>query len=181
MGSHGKKVEIDLSKPYEKNEIKLGGIIITTIALFLTCVVSFWLMWVLQGYMEASWAESDKQNARPMDLKPEEKLPPEPRLQSAPGFGVDGPNGRINLELKNPQAEWQELQKIWAAQEKDGQKVIEKGQEIAVTLPIADAKKKLLEQGVKSASAEDGKKVLDETNGFYSSASSGRMASEKRR
>ncbi len=181
MANHGNKKEIDVSKGYEKNEIKLGGIVITTVVLFITCVVSFFLMWVLQGYMEQAWLEADKQNARPMDLKPEEKLPPEPRLQAAPGFGVDGPKGRINLELKHPQAEWEELQKIWADQEQNGQKIVANGKETVVTLPLADAKKRLLEEGVKTVSAEDGKKNFDENTSLYSSASSGRMASEKRK
>jgi hypothetical protein len=178
MGSHGKKVEIDLSKGYEKNDIELKGIIITVIALFITCVVSFWLMWVLQGYMEDSWAEADKKNASPLGLKPEEKLPPEPRLQAAPGFGVDSPNGRINLELKHPQAEYEELQKIWAKEEAEGQKVVKDGKETIITLPIAEAKKKLLEQGVKATTDAKG---LDEAVVYYSGASSGRMASERRK
>ncbi len=179
MASHGKK-EIDLSKGYEKNEIQLRGIIMTTVCLFLTCVVSFFLMWVLQNEMEKSWVSADKENAKPMGLKPEDKLPPEPRLQVGPGFGIDGPNGRVNLELKAPQSEWRELQEIWAKQETDGQKVIENGKETAVTLPIEEAKKKLLAEGVKSVSAQDGEKNMTETNGFYSSASAGRVASEKR-
>ena len=178
MGSHGKKVEIDLSKGYEKNEIELKGIIITVIALFITCVVSFWLMWVLQNYMEDAWTKADKENARPLGLNPEEKLPPEPRLQAAPGFGVDSPTGRINLELKHPQAEMEELNKIWAKEEKEGQKVVKDGKEIIVTLPIAEAKKKLLEQGVKATTDSKG---LDEAVVYYSGASAGRMASEKRK
>jgi hypothetical protein len=182
MGSHGKKVEIDLSKPYEKNEIQLRGIVVTTVALFITCIVSFWLMWVLQGYMEDSWAESDRQNASPMALKPEEKLPPEPRLQAAPGFGVDSPNGRINLELKHPQAEWQELQKIWAKEEKEGQKVVKDGKETVVTLPIAEAKKKLLEEGsIKTVAAEAGKKNQTEADSYQTGANSGRAALARRK
>lgn len=179
MASHKNK-EIDLSKHYEKNEIQLRPILLTVVFLFLTCAVSFFLMWVLQGKMEKWWGLSDTENASPMGLKPEEKLPPEPRLQAAPGFGVDGPGGRVNLELRPPQAEWQALQEIWADQEKNGQKVIQNGKETAVTLPIEDAKKKLLGEGVKTVSAEDSEKNMKETNGYYSSASAGRVASEKR-
>ncbi|HRH45692.1 MAG TPA: hypothetical protein PKY82_28890 [Pyrinomonadaceae bacterium] len=178
MGSHGKKVEIDTSKGYEKNEIQLGGIVVTVIALFLTCVVSFWLMYILQNYMEASWTESEKQTANPMERSSKDKLPPEPRLQAAPGFGVDSPKGRINLELKPPQAEWQELQKIWKDQTENGQKVVENGKETVITLPIAEAKKQLLAQGVKGASDE---KAIDEAISIYSGASAGRVASEKRK
>ncbi|MBX7172619.1 MAG: hypothetical protein K1X72_16745 [Pyrinomonadaceae bacterium] len=178
MGSHGKKVEIDTSKGYEKNEIQLRGIVVTTIALFLTCVVAFYLMYVLQNYMEAAWTESDKQTAHPMERSAKDKLPPEPRLQAAPGFGVDSPNGRINLELKPPQAEWRELQKIWAKESAEGQKVAKDGKETIITLPIAEAKKQLLSQGVKAAADN---KAIDEAIGFYSGASAGRMASESRR
>jgi hypothetical protein len=179
MGNHGKKVEIDTSKGYEKNEIELRGIVITVVALFITCVVSFWLMYILQVQMEKAWAESDK--VSPLAMNPEEKLPPEPRLQAAPGFGVESPGGRINLELKDPRSEWWELKKIWEKEEKEGQKVFVNGKETIVTLPISDAKKQLLEQGVKSVSAEDGKKNFEETNGLYSGASSGRKATEKRK
>jgi hypothetical protein len=183
MGNHGNKVEIDTSKGYQKNEIQLGGIVITTVALILVSAVAFFLMWILQARMDSVWTEADKANASPIGLKPDEKLPPEPRLQSAPGFGVDSPNGRINLELKNPQAEWEELKKLWAKEEKEGQKAIDPKtkEEKTVTMPIAEAKKKLLEQNVKAVSAEDGKKNLESANDFYSSASSGRMASEVRR
>lgn len=173
MGSHGKKVEIDLSKPYEKNEIGLRGIVLTTVALFLTCVVSFFLMWVLQTEMERYWVDEEKKIASPMDLNSQERLPPEPRLQSAPGFGVDSQKGRINLELKHPQAEWEELQKLWAAEEKNGQKVVVNGQETVVTLPIDEAKKQYLAtQGAKTA--EDVKKLKSQTDSYYTTAVSGR-------
>jgi hypothetical protein len=172
MGSHGKKVEIDLSKGYEKNEIGLRGIVLTTVALFLVCVVSFFLMWVMQNEMEKFWVAEEQKNVSPMDLTSQERLPPEPRLQAAPGFGIDSPKGRINLELKHPQAEWEELQKLWAAEEKEGQKVMQNGQEIVVTLPIAEAKKRLLEQT--KAGGEDLKKLKSETDFYYTTATSGR-------
>lgn len=175
MAGHGKKVEIDLSKGYEKNEIELRGIIMTVIALFLTCVVSFWLMYVLQNEAEKYISASEKKS--PMALTEKERLPPEPRLQLAPGFGVDDPNkGRINLELKPPQAEWQALQKIWADETEHGQKAKDG---TVVTLPIAEAKKQLLAEGVKSAPAEQGKNPVEEANGYFSSASAGRKTASR--
>ncbi len=181
MAKHEKKTEIDLSKGYEKNEIQLTGIIITTVFLVLTCAVAFGLMWYLQLKMEEAWVSSDKQNAAPMGMKPEERLPPEPRLQAAPGFGVDGPNGRINLELKDPRSEWWELQKIWEEQAENGQKIVENGKETIVTLPIEAAKERLLEEGVKTVAETDAKKNYDENSGLYSGASAGRVVTEKRR
>jgi hypothetical protein len=179
--AHVKKTEIDLSRGYEKNEIQLRGIIITSVFLIATCVVAFGLMWYLQRKMEEAWAASDKQNASPMGLNETEKLPPEPRLQAAPGFGVDGPNGRANLELKPPQAEWQELQKIWTDQAEHGQKVVENGKETIVTMPIEAAKEQLLKEGVKTVAEADAKKNFDDNSAIFSSASAGRVATERRR
>lgn len=179
MAGHGKKKEIDLSKGYEKNEIQLRGIIITTVVLFLTCVVSFFLMWLLQREAERYITDNEKQNANPMAMKSQDKLPPEPRLQGAPGFGVDSPKGRINLELKHPQAEWQELQKIWNEEAKNGQKVNQNGKETVVTLPIEEAKKRLLAEGVKTVAAEQGKTSFEEANAYMSAASAGRKAAKR--
>jgi hypothetical protein len=186
MGNHGKKIEVDTSKGYEKNDIELRGIVLTVVALFITCVLAFWLMYILQVQMDKAWEESDKKDSSPMAMKPEEKLPPEPRLQGAPGFGVDGPKGRINLELKDPRSEMWELRKIWAEEEKNGQKIdVMKdgkptGEVKIVTLPIAEAKKQLLAQGIKTISDEEGKKNAAESVKIYSSSSSGRTATEKR-
>ena len=38
----------------------------------------------------------------PMAMTDKEQLPPEPRLQVAPGFGVESADGRVNLELMAP-------------------------------------------------------------------------------
>ena len=179
--AHGKKVEIDLSKGYEKNEIQLGGIIITGIFLVITCVAAFWLMWYLQTKLEESWAQTDKETALPLALNENEKLPPEPRLQGAPGFGIDGPKGRVNLELKDPRSEWWELQKIWANEAENGQKVIVNGKETVITMPIEAAKERFLQEGVKTVAETDAKKNYDENSSLYSGASAGRMATEKRR
>lgn len=181
MGSHKKKnVEIDVSKGYEKNEIQVRGIVITTVFLFLTCFAAFFLMWLLQSEAEKFIVDKEKQNANPLVLTKEAKLPPEPRLQSAPGFGIDGPNGRINLELKHPQAEWEELKKIWDKEAKEGQKVVQNGVETAVTLPIAEAKKRLLAENISTVSAEQGKENLKKVNSYFSDASSGRQTSSRK-
>ena len=45
----------------------------------------------------------------PLAMSDREQLPPEPRLQMAPGFGVDTEKGRVNLELSYPQSEYRTL------------------------------------------------------------------------
>lgn len=175
MAKH-EKTFVDFDKPYEQNIIGLRGIFIFAIGLVILCVVTFGLMLVLLNVMKQHSEEQDAKNRNPMQLNKEEQLPPEPRLQSAPGFGVDGPRGRVNLELTAPQAEYWELEKIWNAELKDGQKDPKTG--TIITLPIEEAKKKMLEQNVKAA--PDGK-GLEDSRSIVSFSSAGRMASEKRR
>ena len=46
-----------------------------------------------------------------MAMSEQERLPPEPRLQVARVSASTVENGRVNLELREPQAEYRELQK----------------------------------------------------------------------
>lgn len=176
MAKH-EKTFVDFDKPYEQNIIGLRGIFIFAIGLLILCVITFGLMFFLLNFMKQQSEEADAKNKNPMQLSKEEQLPPEPRLQAAPGFGVDGPKGRINLELQAPQSEYWELEKMWNAEMKNGQKDPKTG--TVVTLPIEEAKKKMLEQNLKSA--QDGQKALEESRGVISFSSAGRLASEKRR
>lgn len=167
-----------MSKPYQENTIKLRGIIIFTIGLTALALLTFWLMWFLLKVMDDQKAEMDKREANPMAVDSKDKLPPEPRLQAAPGFGVDDPKGgRVNLELTIPQAEYRTLEKQWNEQLANGQKDPKTG--TVITMPIEEAKKKLLEQGVKTSQGVD--KSLGEADSVVSYSSAGRVASDKRR
>src|SRR5689334_5936252 len=109
MGStKHEKSFVDFEKPYEQNVIGFKGIVYFAIGLFLLIVITFGLMWALLGVFDDEFA-ADRKSNNPLQLSDKDRLPPEPRLQSAPGFGVDGPNGRVNMELGAPQAEWREL------------------------------------------------------------------------
>jgi hypothetical protein len=178
MAKH-EKTFVNFEKPYEQNIIGLRGIFIFAIGLVILCAVTFGLMAFLLNVLKQQSDESASRNKNPMQLSKEEQLPPEPRLQAAPGFGVDGPNGRVNLELRAPQSEYWELEKIWNAQMKDGQKDQKTG--TVVTLPIEEAKSKLLEENVKAAVNQPGQDIVKETRGIVSYSSAGRMASEIRR
>ncbi len=176
MSKH-QDVEVNPDKPYEEDVINFRGIIYFGIGLFLLIVVTFGLMWILQYKILAPQAEeADIKN--PMGMNAEENLPPEPRLQSAPGFGVDTKDGRIGLELREPQAEWNVLQKqyqeIWENGEKgaDGKTVI--------AIPIDEAKARLLKEGsVKAVEAAEGQDALNNVTSYVSGSSAGRKASEK--
>jgi hypothetical protein len=135
-------------------------------------------MWVFMDVLREGSDAIDQKNAHPMAQSSADRLPPEPRLQAAPGFGVDGPNGRVNMELTIPQAEYRELEKRWNEELKHGVKDAKTG--TVVKLPIEEAKKKVLE-GVRTVPAEQAQKSLEEATGIVSASSAGRKSSEKRR
>jgi hypothetical protein len=182
MGStKHEKSFVDFDKPYEQNLIGLRGVIYFAVGLFLLIVVTFGLMWALQNVMEDQASEADRLNAKPLALNREERLPPEPRLQAAPGFGVDSQNGRVSLELRAPQSEYRELHKQWEQLWEKGQTVQNGASQTIVTLPIAEAKKRMLEGAPRTRAAADAQKALDEGRSFVSYSSAGRTRTDKRR
>lgn len=170
---------VDFDKPYEQNIIGLKGIIYFGIGLFLLIVITFALMWALQyQVLQPQAEEADRRNENPLALSAEEKLPPEPRLQAAPGFGVDVPGGgRVNLELREPQSEYWVLEEQWEKLWKEGQKDARTG--TVITLPIDEAKKRLLDdKSIKMVTGEAGEKVLREARTIVSAPSSGRQSND---
>ena len=178
MGStKHEKSFVDYDKTYEQNLIGLRGIIYFALGLFLLIVITFGLMWALQNVM-ADQAEESKASDNPMSMSDRERLPPEPRLQAAPGFGVESENGRVNMELSAPQSEYWELRRQWDLQLKEGQKDPKTG--TVVTMPVDQAKEKYLQQQAAGA-AQPTDEVLQKSRLIVSDSSAGRAASEKRR
>ncbi|MER3429560.1 MAG: hypothetical protein C4324_00700 [Blastocatellia bacterium] len=167
-----------LEKGYEENVVGVRGVVAFGVGLFLLIVITFWLMWALHGVLEER-AKETKSSDNPMAMNDRERLPPEPRLQGAPGFGVDTPNGRVNLELTAPQSEYRVLEKEWKALIENGARDPKSG---AVTvLPIEEAKKILLEEKPAARNSPEAERLLTESQLRYSSASSGREMSMRRR
>ncbi len=178
MSSKHEKSFVDFEKPYEQNLIGLKGILYFGVGLFLLIVVTFGLMWAFQGVLE-EYAKEDKKSQNLLPLSDKEKLPPEPRLQAAPGFKVEGPNGPVNLELKAPQSEYWELKKQWDKAWKEGQKDSRTG--TVITMPIDKAKELVLQKSLKAKSGPDAEKAAKEPSLILSDASSGRFTSLRRR
>ena len=165
---------------HEASDVDVGTIVKFVVGLFFLTVITFVLMKLLYNVLE-SRATSNDPKPRPMALTEQERLPPEPRLQAAPGFGVNLNDGKaINLQLREPQAEYNELRKIW-----DG--VLEGKPDPRTgktSMPIEEAKRRVLEDGsLKSRPAPDSQ-GLPEQMGIQgmdipSYQSSGRMT-EKR-
>ena len=168
----------DFDKAYEENEIQLRGVVYFVGGLSILVVLVSVLMWFFLSPMH-EYRDATKGPANPLALSTKERLPDGPRLQSAPGFGVEGPSGHINLELTQPAAEYLELKKQWDSMEKNGEKDPKTG--AVIMLPIEEAKKRLLAEGLKARSDDAGKKLYDDSRRFYSESSAGRMESEIRR
>ena len=162
---------------HESSDVNVGSIAKFVIGLFVLTVVTFILMKLLFKVLEDRAAKLDPP-ARPMALTEKERLPPEPRLQAAPGFGVDKGDGKYaNLQLREPQAEYNELRKIWEAVLR-GERDPRTGK---VGMPIDEAMKKVAEDGsLRSRAPGDNQEQIDlKGMDIPSYQSSGRMP-EKR-
>lgn len=173
MSAKHKDTVVDLNKPYEENDIQLKGILYFGVGLLLLIVITFALMWAFQRQLEI-FAEESAPPANPLALKDKERLPPEPRLQGAPGFGVEGEKGWVNMELGPPQAEWWELKRQWDKLIDEGAKDPKTGAVIA--MPMEQAKAAMLQQGVKAKSDESAHQLLKESQQVITEASAGRVA-----
>jgi len=169
---------VDFDKPYEQNLIGLKGIVYFGVGLFVLIVITFALMWAFQGVLE-DYAKETKSSSNPMAMKERDRLPPEPRLQLAPGFAIQSDTGPVNLELREPQAEYRELRKQWEAIWKEGRK--DKGTGTVIALPVDQAKAMLLEKNLKARTGPAAEKALKESGMIITDASSGRKATLKRR
>jgi hypothetical protein len=177
--SKHKNDAMNLDKLYEENEIRLRGIVGFAIGLFLLIVITFGLMWALLTKLEQFQTEAEKDQQNPMAMSDRERLPPEPRLQLAPGFGVDSETGRVNMELVEPQAEYRELHKQWMQLWEHGQKDPRTG--TVTIMPIDEAKERLLEQNVKAKSGPEAVEFLKNSRSYITDASAGRLAGETRK
>lgn len=179
MGStKHEKSFVDFDKPYEQNIIGFRGIVYFAVGLFLLIVITFFLMWALLGVFEDD-AKISKQSSNPMAMSEKDRLPPEPRIQGAPGFGVDSRAGRVNLELKAPQSEWWELEKQYKEIWEKG--VVDKTTGAVTALPIKDAKRMVLERNLKARSGPEAERLFAESKLRFSDASSGRVATDRKR
>jgi hypothetical protein len=112
--------------------------------LFLAVVIAVALL-LLRGMYNLfeSWARTAEGERPVMARTTEERLPPEPRLQAAPGYRVEGET----LELKEPQAEWKVVRRKWQT-ELESYGIVDPDQKIA-RIPIEEAIKQVAREGIK--------------------------------
>jgi hypothetical protein len=107
--SHIKNLDVT----HEASDVSVSGIAKFVLGLTVLGVVVFVLMWGLFRFLDTQ-EETKEPQPGPMAMSPQERLPPEPRLQAAKGFGVRLENGElVNLENKEPEAEYHVLREQW--------------------------------------------------------------------
>jgi len=103
----------NLDVTHEASDVNIAGIIKFVMGLTALGVFVFVLMWGMFRFLYAQETEKEPP-AGPMAMTEQERLPPEPRLQAARGFGVKLENGEwVDLEKREPQAEYRVLREQW--------------------------------------------------------------------
>src|SRR4030095_2461769 len=94
--SHIKNVDVT----HEVSDVYIGGIAKFVVALTVLMIVSFVLMWALFRSFESR--ATDRERSK-MALSDKDRLPPEPRLQGAPGFAEELDKSAAAAKEKKPE------------------------------------------------------------------------------
>src|SRR5690242_17183303 len=170
--SHIRNVKVT----HETSDIDINGVLTFVVGLTILTVGVYIGQILLFNYFKGQAAREVQPG--PMALSQQERLPPEPRLQAAPGFGVTLADGTwVNLQTTKPQAEFETLNKQW---EKDLNSGTKDASGNAKTIPINEAIKQVVAgEGLPSRTKEAPVKLQDYAISVPTAASSGRV-SEKR-
>ena len=185
--SHIKNLDVT----HEASDVNVGGIVKFVIGLTVFAIVVQVLMWGMFRFFNSQ--EVGKEPAAgPMAMTEQERRPPDPKLQSAPGFGVKLENGQwLPLENREPQAEYRALREQWQGRldcthegTSDAHNADANRSVVQPCIPIDQAMQKVLEgKGLPSrpqAETNQGGPTQDYGIDMPTAASSGRMT-EKRR
>ena len=170
--SHIRNVEVT----HETSDINVNGVLTFVIALTVLTIAVYIGMLLLFNHFQGQAQAEPK--AGPMALKQDERLPPEPRLQAAPGFEVTLSDGsKVELEKREPQAEYRTVLDQW---NKELKGEIKDASGNPTSIPIDEAIKKVLAgNGLPVRSGATASKLEDYAVSVPTAASSGRVL-EKR-
>ena len=169
--SHIRNVEVT----HETSDVNVRGVLTFAVVLALATIAVGAGVWMLFKFFNAQQAKQAKPG--PMALQPKDRLPPEPRLQGAPGFQLKLENGQtVSLEKLGPQEEYRTLRRQWNENLKTGLKD-QAGNTVGI--PIEDAMKKIVSQGLPTRAKGPAGKLNDYAISMPTAMSSGRET-EKR-
>ena len=169
--SHIRNVEVT----HETSDVNVRGVLTFAVVLALATIAVGAGLWMLFNFFNTQQAKAERPG--PMALPPGERLPPEPRLQGAPGFQVELENRQtVNLEKSAPQSEYRVLRQQWEENLRTGLKD-QSGN--TVGMPIDEAMKKIVSQGLPTRTTGPAGKLNDYAISMPTAVSSGRET-EKR-
>lgn len=156
---------------HERSDVSVQGIVVFGVVLGISIAIVSLGVWIMFRYFNAQEAKEPRPG--PMALTKQERLPPEPRLQTAPGFGATLDDGqRVNLEKGAPQAEYRVLREQWE-KELHGEVKDQSGN--PVSMPIDQAMKQVATGGALPARTQTAPgKLQDYALSLPSASSSGR-------
>ena len=153
--SHIRNVEVT----HETSDINVRAVLTFGVVLAASTIVVAIGLWMLFKFFNEEQKKEPKPG--PMALSAQERLPPEPRLQSAPGFQITLENGQsVNLEKSAPQTEYRVLRQQW--------------EQTLKNIAIDDAMKRVVSQGLPSKPKGTSTKLADYAISMPTAASSGR-------
>ena len=168
--SHIRNVEVT----HEASDINVFGVLTFVVVLTVATAAVSGGMWLLFRYFNA---EEVERKPGPMALTKDERLPPEPRLQAAPGFGVKLQDGQFEkLERQAPQAEYRVVKQQWE-RALNGELKDQSGN--PVSIPIDQAIDQIVSAGLPARAKTAPTKLEDYAISLPSASSSGRET-EKR-
>jgi hypothetical protein len=177
--SHVRNIDVT----HELSDVDVAGILKFVVGLVVMMIVVFLLNWLLFDLLNAQEAKKESDRPRgPMAMSEQERLPPDPRLQAAPGFGVKLENGQwVSLEKSEPQAEYRVLRDQWEHVLQEG---VKDPAGNVVVLPIDEAMQKLIQNGLpvrtKTPPEEPGSTAQDYGLELPTAASSGRVTVKRK-
>ena len=170
--SHIRNVEVT----HETSDVSVRGVLTFVVVLTIATAAVSAGMWLLFRFFDAQEAKEPKRGPMALTEK-KDRLPPEPRLQSAPGFEITLEDGqKKDLERAIPQAEYRVLRQQWDENLRTGLKD-QSGN--VVGMPIDQAMEKIVSSGLPSRVKGPGGKLSDYAISTPTASSSGREV-EKR-
>jgi hypothetical protein len=90
--SHIKNIDVG----HEQSDVQIGGIAKFIVGLSILTIATFIALWGLFTVFQKTATTQEQETHRsPIAMTGEERLPPEPRLQSAPGFAQNLEKGKV--------------------------------------------------------------------------------------
>jgi len=164
--SHIRNVEVT----HEASDINVRAVLTFAVVLTIsTVIVAFGLRYLFKFFNQQ---EAKSPRPGPMALTQRERLPPEPRLQGAPGFQITLEDGKTrNLERGVPQSEYRLLRQQWEENLKTGLKD-QSGNVVGMSIDAAIDK--VVSEGLPSKPKQPNGKLTDYAISMPTASSSGR-------